>query len=229
MTGVDHSGWIPKEQRATLAAQLSPHVLALVTARITAGPDPEGTLDRLLSLLEVGVSPPDDQTWEDVCAIAASSRALTRTLVQHPALLAGAPSGSTVTLQLRSALISSAGPDLSRRIDLAEATSRFSEAIDAIVHETLQAARQAVAGQHPVVDRLPFVVVGMGKWGAMELNYASDIDLVFVSNALPVLATSPNLGLGSFNGVAAVFSPSLTFPAGEVAQATWTAMPCSTP
>ena len=38
----------------------------------------------------------------------------------------------------------------------------------------------ATAEKHPIVEALPFSVIAMGKWGARELNYSSDIDFVLV-------------------------------------------------
>ncbi len=141
---------------------------------------------------------PADRT--KLLSIVTSSRALARTLALHPGLLRTAPPGSSITLQVRSALASIAGDDLSGVIDMADATARFSDAIDEIVGNQLVAARRAIEPSHPVVGDLPFAVIAMGKWGARELNYASDVDLLFVHDAGgldPSAARLAALGLAS--------------------------------
>lgn len=58
-------------------------------------------------------------------------------------------------------------PDISRALsDLAEAT--------------LEGALAIAEGQVPSSDKCRFTVIGMGKLGARELNYVSDVDLIYV-------------------------------------------------
>ena len=113
-------------------------------------------------------------------AIAVSSRALSRSVARHPALLTGHADGDTVTIQVHNALAVIAGDDLSGAIDLTAAMSAYSRALDQVVESALAAARSSIAERHPMIDRLPFAVIAMGKWGAGEVNYSSDIDLVLV-------------------------------------------------
>jgi glutamate-ammonia-ligase adenylyltransferase len=57
---------------------------------------------------------------------------------------------------------------------------RLSDAADAAVAEAVSFLfRQAAArGQCPAADPSGYIVLGMGKFGARELNYSSDIDLI---------------------------------------------------
>ncbi len=148
--------------------------------RISSGPDPSGALDRLLPILEAApelVHDPDAR--RRLCAIVGSSRALSRSLARNPSLLLDEEQTS-VTLQVHHALALIAGDDLSGEIDLVEAVARYSDSMDQIVSRALATAREATAEKHPVVDALPFSVIAMGKWGARELNYSSDVDFVLV-------------------------------------------------
>jgi len=148
--------------------------------------DNDGAQIRLESILEADPSIADDPAvLEKATAIAADSRALSAALARNPRLLTGAEPGDSVSAQLRAALIDVAGDDLAGRVPLLEAVARFSAAVDDIARRALDEARASVADRHPVVEDLPFAVVAMGKWGAMELNYYSDIDLVFVHDPVP--------------------------------------------
>ncbi len=117
-------------------------------------------------------------------AIAISSRALSRAVARHPALLTGDAEGDSVTIQVQNALTVIAGDDLSGVIDLTSAMAAYSQALDLIVESALVAARISTAQRHPVVESLPFAVIAMGKWGAEEVNYSSDIDMVLVHGDL---------------------------------------------
>ncbi|MCX6027953.1 MAG: glutamine synthetase adenylyltransferase [Chloroflexi bacterium] len=68
--------------------------------------------------------------------------------------------------------------DLYGLMDLASVTAQLSHLADAIV----QACLEAVAGQLGIAIG-EFAVLGMGKLGGGELNYSSDIDLLFISAA----------------------------------------------
>ena len=143
--------------------------------------DPEGAWPRLISMIEadpylVLTSP----ALERACAISGASRALSQSVARRPALLVGSAPDDSVPLRLRAALATIAGDDLAGLIEMTEATARFSDAIDVVVSDTLARTKATTAERHPVVLDLPFTIVAMGKWGARELNYSSDIDLLFV-------------------------------------------------
>ena len=114
-----------------------------------------------------------------------TSPPLARTLQRHPRLLGGALPDDSITLKVQAALIEIAVDDVSGTTDLAETTRRLSEFIDQLVESELSTVRDLVSQRHQVAEALPFAIIAMGKWGAKELNYYSDIDLVFVHEAVP--------------------------------------------
>jgi glutamate-ammonia-ligase adenylyltransferase len=155
-----------------------------VTRLINQSPDPDGARDRIQDLLGGHPEVFDDPVARSrIVNIAASSRALAASVTTHPELLAGPARHQSVTLQVMAALVTIAGDDLAGTIDMAEATRRYSHAMDDIVSGALARAKEAVAESQPAAADLPFAVIAMGKWGAEELNYYSDIDLVFVHEA----------------------------------------------
>lgn len=67
-------------------------------------------------------------------------------------------------------------------------TRQISYLADAIVEAALRFARPALEVKHgvpraPAGERAEFVVLALGKLGGLELNYSSDIDLVFLYEA----------------------------------------------
>ena len=75
--------------------------------------------------------------------------------------------------------------DIVREQSLRTVTTQISFLADAIVEAALRAAWrkfQSLRGTPRRPDGQParFVVLGMGKLGGLELNYSSDIDLIFL-------------------------------------------------
>jgi len=75
--------------------------------------------------------------------------------------------------------------DIVREQSLRTVTTQISFVADALVEAALRAARRKFQTQRGVprdADGRParFVVLGMGKLGGLELNYSSDIDLIFL-------------------------------------------------
>jgi glutamate-ammonia-ligase adenylyltransferase len=173
---------VPAEATARLSALVADEDMRTVIVDLVSnGPDPLDAWDRLLPILEADADLVHDRAaLVRACALAGASRALSQAVARHPSLLVGLAPEPTITLRVRAALAEIAGDDLANVIDMSEATARFSDEIDRIVADALEASRCDVAGRHPVVDALPFSVVAMGKWGARELNYSSDIDLLLV-------------------------------------------------
>jgi glutamate-ammonia-ligase adenylyltransferase len=74
-----------------------------------------------------------------------------------------------------------AARDLLGVTDLTDATRQLSTLADVVVHAVLRLLSddlRATTGRDAVPGR--FAVIGMGKLGGMELNYSSDIDLMYV-------------------------------------------------
>jgi len=75
--------------------------------------------------------------------------------------------------------------DIIRRQRIEVVTRQISFLADAVVEAALRESRRALERQRGVprtADGRParFVVLGMGKLGGVELNYSSDIDLIFI-------------------------------------------------
>ena len=101
-------------------------------------------------------------------------------LEQRPELLDGPQRADSISRQLQAILIGVALADAEGSTDLVETTARLSDAMDGLVEGQLRSVTEQVAERHPIVTDIGFAVIAMGKWGARELNYYSDIDLVFV-------------------------------------------------
>ncbi len=154
---------------------------AQIQTAVRASADPDGSLVRLAPVLEADSSiVSDDYRLQTVVALAGASRALSKTLAANPHLLNGAAKSDSVSLRVQAALVEIAGDDLAGRTGVREATRRYSDAIDEIIGGALEAATDHVSERHPIAGELGFAVIAMGKWGAKELNYYSDVDLVFV-------------------------------------------------
>jgi len=106
-------------------------------------------------------------------------------LTRRPHLIEGPREDDSISTRLHAILIEVALADIEGRLDLVEATARLSDAMDGLVSEALEAAVEHVAHRYPIARNIGFAVVAMGKWGARELNYYSDIDLVFVHDPVP--------------------------------------------
>lgn len=70
--------------------------------------------------------------------------------------------------------------DLADELKLPAIVLGLSDLTDAIIRAALDLARVQVTERHGSCD-VPFAVLALGKYGARELNYSSDIDLIFLS------------------------------------------------
>jgi glutamate-ammonia-ligase adenylyltransferase len=77
------------------------------------------------------------------------------------------------------------GRDVSGEAGFEETVARISSLADRIIEAALARAWSDTEGKiaAPVKDRSGFAVFAMGKLGAYELNYASDVDLIFCRRA----------------------------------------------
>ncbi len=108
---------------------------------------------------------------------------LAEALQSRPELLDGLEKEATVSSRVLAALIPVALSDVRGEADLETTTRALSDAMDGIVATELERAIDDVSDRHPVAPGIGFSVIAMGKWGAREINYYSDIDLVFVHEA----------------------------------------------
>jgi glutamate-ammonia-ligase adenylyltransferase len=80
--------------------------------------------------------------------------------------------------------------DLLGYADMAETARALSDFADA----TLRMALQICADEQGMVDDCPFAIIAMGKLGGRELNYSSDVDLIFVHGSESEPQPNPLLG-----------------------------------
>lgn len=64
--------------------------------------------------------------------------------------------------------------------DLRQVTVELSILADAMIDATVRWTLEQARAKDPKAPMLPFAVIGLGKLGGGELNYSSDIDLLFV-------------------------------------------------
>ncbi len=81
-------------------------------------------------------------------------------------------------VEYRRALLGIASRDLSGLADMATVAAWLSDLADAVLEAALAVARRSAGTS---VDLCRFAVIGMGKAGARELNYVSDVDVIFVA------------------------------------------------
>jgi glutamate-ammonia-ligase adenylyltransferase len=101
-----------------------------------------------------------------------------RAAVDH----AAAPTEADVVSALRTAyrheLVAVAGQDLSGELDIREVTEALADLAGYLLRAALVAAE---AQLRPVAPPCRLAIIAMGKAGARELNYVSDVDVVFVA------------------------------------------------
>ncbi|MHB8382515.1 MAG: bifunctional [glutamate--ammonia ligase]-adenylyl-L-tyrosine phosphorylase/[glutamate--ammonia-ligase] adenylyltransferase [Candidatus Binataceae bacterium] len=70
--------------------------------------------------------------------------------------------------------------DLAGDLEVAEVETELTNLAEAVLGAALAVARDDVAARHPIPDALRLVVLAMGRLGAGEMTYNSDLDLIFV-------------------------------------------------
>jgi glutamate-ammonia-ligase adenylyltransferase len=168
------AGWIVGDQ--VIAGQL--------VDQIRLGPDPVGAMHRLGDLARAHpdllvAALQDERVGLRLVALIGGSRALSSAVTQalDPLRLLqqteiSDPSLDDISRWVREALASVAAADLAGEIDMPEAGCRVSAIADAATEIVVDGALRDTDAR--------LAVIAMGKWGGRELNYASDIDLIFV-------------------------------------------------
>jgi glutamate-ammonia-ligase adenylyltransferase len=167
-------GGLPPVVRDSVARAASPPAVRVALRRL-AGVHP-GLLERLEG---------DDDLRRAVVAVTAASRSLTRLLVADPGAL-----DVLVDLDRRPpAAIGDADSLLQwKRREYLRITARDLSGLDDLPTTTAQLSRLACDVLDHAIDlteATDLSVIGMGKLGGDELNYASDIDLMFVGDGDP--------------------------------------------
>src|SRR5579875_2027353 len=70
--------------------------------------------------------------------------------------------------------------DLAGMLELAEVQTELTALAEAVLDEALAIATAEVASRRPIPPGLKLLVVGMGRLGAGEMSYNSDLDLIFI-------------------------------------------------
>lgn len=147
---------------------------------IRGAPDPDGTWHRLATLAEKGISLAG-RVGEELAALASTSRSLWDSLLRHPEWLhEAATPGGDPRLYVQQRIFDIVLADIHHRWDLETVTLALSDLADETVAFTIEQARSDLAARYPGIEDVPLAVIALGKWGGRELNYSSDIDLLFV-------------------------------------------------
>src|ERR1019366_6926885 len=92
----------------------------------------------------------------------------------------GVPSPVDLALFRRRQLLRILLRDVLQFADVSETTEDISNLADAILNATWHAVRRELANDRVAPAGAEFSVIALGKLGGRELNYSSDIDLIFV-------------------------------------------------
>jgi glutamate-ammonia-ligase adenylyltransferase len=192
-----------EREAAELAAKLPREIADRVDLLLAASPAPEQGLHYLVRF------PPHlitSQNARYLIAIFTNSHFLSEDLIEHPVWISelGDIQRALTFEELRARLQSSLGPGLPSAIDLAmfrrrqlmrivtrdvlglsslpEITAELSSLADAIVENAYERIHQDLVSRFgsPSAE---FSVIALGKLGGQELNYSSDIDLMFLYSA----------------------------------------------
>jgi glutamate-ammonia-ligase adenylyltransferase len=116
--------------------------------------------------------------------------ALTADLVHAVAGLVDDEAFSALRVRYRRYVVRLAARDLANPDPLAAVsavTEMLADLAGAALDASLDVARRSVRFPEDEVALTPLAIIGMGKSGARELNYVSDVDVIFVTEAVPGL------------------------------------------
>lgn len=157
--------------------------------------DPEGVrlvFEKLAEGLTGGLERVEEPLGRQVAAVAGASRSLRRLIVADPDALvvleagaglparlevAGAGDAAELGRRRQLAFLRIAAGDLLGESSLEEVGASLSHLADEVLETAVRLA--AEGGEDSLEDGL--AVIGMGKHGAEELNYSSDVDVLFVA------------------------------------------------
>ncbi|MDH5373780.1 MAG: DUF294 nucleotidyltransferase-like domain-containing protein, partial [Acidimicrobiia bacterium] len=169
---------------------------------VRAGPDPEGALERLASIFDrhpqlATRTLADFQLGLALVAVVGASRAFSQAVMATPDMLLGpeqppppAPDlGETHAQALHAirrfvgrSMLHIAVRDLMGYDGLAVVGRALADLADRAATIALESAHREVrrTSRFAHLPEIPIAVIAMGKWGGRELNYSSDIDVLFV-------------------------------------------------
>ncbi|WGL54208.1 bifunctional [glutamine synthetase] adenylyltransferase/[glutamine synthetase]-adenylyl-L-tyrosine phosphorylase [Nocardioides sp. BP30] len=148
--------------------------------------DDEGTAMRLLSVLGASEALGDHlarhpEQWRDLCdPMLGSTRPAAYFLRDHlldaVAGLDPVAARDALRVEYRRLLLRLAARDLGHEMGVDDVAAELSDLAAGTLEAALAIARTEVDG----ADRVRLAVIAMGKCGAHELNYVSDVDVIFV-------------------------------------------------
>jgi glutamate-ammonia-ligase adenylyltransferase len=148
--------------------------------------DDEGTAMRLLSVLGASETLGDHLTrhpehWRDLCdPMLGSTRPAAYFLRDHLLdAVAGLDPGAArdaLRVDYRRLLLRLAARDLGHELGVDDVAAELSDLAAGTLEAALAIARTEIEG----ADQVRLAVIAMGKCGAHELNYVSDVDVIFV-------------------------------------------------
>ena len=188
------AGFRDGERAARLIDDL-PGIPAGLVERLALAADPDLALEALFSLAEhigeeaVWTAVSDPVTLERLVLVIGTSQALGEFIVLHPEALddlrSTAPIGALVgtasdvnalRVAYRQELVSIAARDLDGATSFAESSGELAD----LAMATLGAALRIASEGEPDASSCRLAVIAMGKTGGRELNYCSDVDVIFV-------------------------------------------------
>ncbi len=204
--GLDSAQAWPAMEQAGLATE--DDLDELVLAAVSEAADPSDALACITALAieqpEVFAAVRADEAWfRRVAAVGGVSRPLGDLIARHADALEGLRTLDHVEVtvvadEVAAAVASSADPtqqaagiaairrratadiagrDLTGVAPIEQVSDELAKLAEAVLTGTLRAVHQQVAGDAPAAR---IAVIGMGKLGGQELNYVSDVDVVFV-------------------------------------------------
>jgi len=197
------SGFRDGERAARLLDDL-PGIPADLVERLALAADPDLALEHVASLAEyVGAerawaAVADPVTLERLVLVLGTSQALGEFIVRHPdalddlcsdapvgGLVDTAPDSDALRVAYRRELVSIAGRDLDGVTSFLESSGELAD----LAMATLGAALRIASDSDPEASACRLAVIAMGKTGGRELNYCSDVDVIFVYEGDAQVAT----------------------------------------
>ncbi|HVE30447.1 MAG TPA: bifunctional [glutamine synthetase] adenylyltransferase/[glutamine synthetase]-adenylyl-L-tyrosine phosphorylase, partial [Mycobacteriales bacterium] len=125
----------------------------------------------------------------------------------------GLPALDAMRVSYRGALLGLAARDLRGDVDVADVAAELADLAAATLESALAVASAELG---PAAQTCRLAVVAMGKCGGRELNYVSDVDVVFVAEAVEGTAEEPALKAAATLAATLMRACSTTSPEGTI-------------
>jgi glutamate-ammonia-ligase adenylyltransferase len=125
----------------------------------------------------------------------------------------GLPALDAMRVSYRGALLGLAARDLRGDVDVADVAAELADLAAATLESALAVASAELG---PAAQTCRLAVVAMGKCGGRELNYVSDVDVVFVAEAVEGAAEEPALKAAATLAATLMRACSTTSPEGTI-------------